>query len=618
MTPLRRRRRFGRLRASAATVFVLALGWVGITGPDAPLAEAAAEGDMARVEALLAQGADVDAAQGDGMTALHWAARHGSVGMTEVLLAAGAELEPTTRLGAYTPLHMAAELGRHQVVDRLLGAGANPQAITTTGVTPLHFAAEAGSVESIESLVAAGAELDARDDAAQRTPLMFAAGRGRTEAVAALLAHGADVSARTRVVDFIARSEYDREERRERDERMKAEREAREKELGIWTPPEEDEEEEAKLVVDPDDPDIQVPQPEDDVADGEEESDGEESDEERESTPQPLGYDDLVGKQGGLTALHLAARDGRTEEVRLLLEAGADLNARTEGDQSTPLLVSLINGHYDLALEMLEAGADPNLASEDGVAPLYATLNNRWAPKALYPQPTAFKQQESSYLDVLQALLDAGADPNVRVNSHIWYTSYNFDLLGVNFRGATPFWRAAYATDVPAMRLLIEGGADPNIPTEKAPERRRRRSSDNEDEEDPSGLPPVPVGGPAVYPIHAASGVGYGVARAGNSHRHAPNGWLPAVRYLVEELGADVNQRDDDGYSAVHHAASRGDNELIEYLVSQGADVTFVSRRGQTTVDMANGPQQRVQPFPETIALLESLGAVNNHNCMSC
>lgn len=604
----------GRLRLSAATALLMALGWVGAVGPDAPLADAAANEDLARVEALIAEGADVNASQGDGMTALHWAARHGNASMTELLLEAGAGMESTTRLGAYTPLHMAAELGRADVVDVLVSAGADVAAVTSTGVTALHFAAASGNVDTIDQLLAAGADIDAPDDAAQRTPLMFATGHGRTDAVAALLAHGADVSAETRVVDFIARSEYDDEERKERDERVKAEREAREKELGIWTPPEEDE---AKLVVDPDDPDVQVTELDD--QDEEDDADDEESDdEERESTPQPLGYDDLVGKQGGLTALHLAARDGRIDEVRMLLAEGADLNARTGGDQSTPLLISLINGHYDMALEMIEAGADPNLASEDGVGPLYATLNNRWAPKALYPQPTAFKQQESSYLDVLGALLAAGADPNVRVNSHIWYTSYNFDLLGVNFRGATPFWRAAYATDVPAMRILIEGGADPNIPTEKAPSRRFRRNDDDDEEEDPSGLPPAEIGGPAVYPIHAASGVGYGVSRAGNSHRHAPNGWLPAVRYLVEELGVDVNQRDDSGYSAVHHAASRGDNELIEYLVSQGADVTFVSRRGQTTVDMANGPQQRVQPFPETIALLESLGAVNNNNCVSC
>ena len=97
-----------------------------------------------------------------------------------------------------------------------------------------------------------------------------------------------------------------------------------------------------------------------------------------------------------------------------------------------------------------------------------------------------------------------------------------------------------------------------------------------------------------------------------------PDGWLPAVRYLVEVIGADVNERDHNGYSPVHHAAARGDNELILYLVGKGADVTLVSRKGQTTADMANGPYQRTQPYPETVALLEGLGSKNNHNCVSC
>ena len=86
----------------------------------------------------------------------------------------------------------------------------------------------------------------------------------------------------------------------------------------------------------------------------------------------------------------------------------------------------------------------------------------------------------------------------------------------------------------------------------------------------------------------------------------------------IIELFADVNALDHNGYSAVHHAAARGDNELILYLVSRGADVTGVSRKGQTTADMANGPYQRVRPSPETVALLERLGATNNHNCVSC
>jgi len=121
-----------------------------------------------------------------------------------------------------------------------------------------------------------------------------------------------------------------------------------------------------------------------------------------------------------------------------------------------------------------------------------------------------------------------------------------------------------------------------------------------------------------VYPIHAAAGVGYGNGFAGNSHRHAPDGWMPAMRYLVEELHADVNARDAQGYTPLHHAAARGDNDMILYLVSKGADVTAVARSGQTTADMANGPVQRVSPFPATVALLEKLGSKNNHRCVSC
>jgi ankyrin repeat protein len=93
---------------------------------------------------------------------------------------------------------------------------------------------------------------------------------------------------------------------------------------------------------------------------------------------------------------------------------------------------------------------------------------------------------------------------------------------------------------------------------------------------------------------------------------------MPAMKYLVEVLHADVNARDQQGMTPLHHAAARGDNEMIEYLVAHGADPKAVSRTGRTTVDMANGPVQRLRPFPETIALLEKLGAINQHHCVSC
>ena len=114
------------------------------------------------------------------------------------------------------------------------------------------------------------------------------------------------------------------------------------------------------------------------------------------------------------------------------------------------------------------------------------------------------------------------------------------------------------------------------------------------------------------------AGTGYSEGFAGNAHRYAPTGLLAAVKYLVEELGADVNAEDEDGNTAVHNAASRGDNEMIQYLVSKGADVKKINRSGQTTIDVANGPVQRTQPYPETIKLLMGLGAKNNNKCVSC
>jgi ankyrin repeat protein len=111
-----------------------------------------------------------------------------------------------------------------------------------------------------------------------------------------------------------------------------------------------------------------------------------------------------------------------------------------------------------------------------------------------------------------------------------------------------------------------------------------------------------------------AAGAGYD----GNFQVLSPLGFLPALKYLVEELHMDVNVLDAKGYSAVHYAAFRGDNEMIKYLVSKGADPKVVAKDGMTTVDYANGPVQRLQPFPETIKLLESMGAINNHKCKSC
>ncbi|MYB07342.1 MAG: hypothetical protein F4Y24_13405 [Gemmatimonadetes bacterium] len=588
----------GALRASGwVSALLLALLLPAGVGHDSPVADAAMRGDAAAVRALIADGADVNVAQGDGMTALHWAASNRDPGLARMLVEAGADIGAGTRIGRYTPLHVAAQAGAGEVAEVLLGAGAEPDAAITVGggARPLHLAAASGSERAVWALVAAGADVNAAEESWAQTPLIFAASKGRTEVVAALLDAGADPAIHTRVMDVTSRAVYDRIERAERNRRIR-EGQPWGPEVAAEVRRQHEEESRRRELA--------------------EAASAAEAETRMIEEPEPLSYGELVGGHGGLTALLHAVREGHAETALALIDGGADINQVSAGDGTSPILMATINGHYDLAMRFLELGADPTIASHAGATPLFAAINTHWAPKSRYPQQHIYMQQDHTYLEVMEKLLAAGADPNARLTRHLWFMSYNFDLLQIDAKGATPFWRAAYALDVEAMQLLVARGADPSMATERVPSRRFGRGGG--EEVDHSGLPPVPVGGPAVYPIHAASGVGYGQGFAANAHRHVPDGWVPAVRYLVEELGADVNARDLEGFSPIHHAAARGDNELILYLVEQGADVTLVSRRGQTTVDMANGPVQRIQPFPETIALLESLGAVNNHNCVSC
>ena len=569
-----------------------------------PVADAAMRNDVEAVRALLADGADVDVPRGDGMTGLHWAALNGNAEIAGLLIGAGADLDAATRLGAHTPLHIAGKEGNGEIVAILAEAGADVAAVTETGATPLHFAAAAGVMRAVTTLLAHGAAVDAAEPEWGQTPLMFAAALGRTKAVAKLLEAGADATITARVMDLVERDILDRaSERRRRAEiaEMRGGTDAQSYPVesgvaGRTTPqasaaPATSREEQARQAA-------------------------QEALEARRQTgePIPLNYADLVGKHGGLSAIHLAAREGHAATVMALLDGGVDIDLPSAADGTTPMLMAAINGYFDLVATLLARGADPNLASDAGAAPLYAVLNMHWAPKARHPQPLEHEQQETGYLELMRTLLEAGADVDARLKRTLWFTTYNRDLLGVDRTGATPFWRATHATDVPAMKLLLEYGADPGLPTIKVPQRRFGPRDDT----DHSGLPPVPIGDPAVYPVHAAAGVGYGQGFAGNSHRHAPDGWMPTMRFLVEELGADVNARDLNGYTPLHHAAARGDNEMILYLVERGADVTAVARNGRTTVDMANGPVQRIQPFVETVALLERLGAKNNHRCVSC
>jgi ankyrin repeat protein len=645
-----------RNRVLAVLVVVVCSVAVGGAAINAPVADAAKRGDLEAVKTLLKDGADVNAPLGDGMTALHWAAERGDIQLTSTLLYAGANVTAVTRVGQYTPLHIAARTGNAAVVKALLDARADVNAKTSpSGATALHLAATAGSVDVISALVDAKAEINAKEPEWDQTPLIFAAAAGRTEAVKVLLRRGADPNAQAKAIDLGKESQLDR-----------AARQLQTKILDATVPKGQ------KATASQVQAAIQaarellrsgkVPPPDPNARGGEE----------RNFNPEEVNPPQNF--KGGMTALHHAVRQGFVETARALIEGGADVNRPMGGDGSSPLVVATINGQFDSAMLLIEKGADPNIAMKGtGVAPLWAAVNTQWQPRTRFPQPQNSEQQKHTYLEVMEALLEAGADVNARIAQHPWimvYTGCGNGNCGLaDTAGSTPFWRAAYSVDVDAMKLLARYGADVNIPTSASG---RGRGFGGGRGGPPPGAqgapaapgaagaaapgspaaaplpgaaqglvardvgaggavpptpdadqerytaPPVPAGGPGAFPIHAAAGVEYGEGFAGNAHRHAPGGWLPAMKYLVEELGADVNARDNDGYTPLHHAAARGDNEVILYLVSKGADVKAVARTGQTTADMANSPVQRLSPIPETVALLMKLGSKNSNRCVVC
>ena len=715
-----------RIAFGLLTAGVLAIGSAVVMAQSqvaSPVADAAKAGNIVKVRALLQQGVDASAPQPDGMTPLHWAAERGDKAMADALILGGANVSAVTRLGQYTPLHLAARNGSGPVVRSLTKAGAKASVLTSSGATPLHFAAEAGSADAINALADAGADVNAKESENGQTPLIFAASAGNVDAMKALIKRGADVNLPSKMVDLAKEQALTRQSATIR-------RQVLNSMVPQGTPPTASQQQAAvqaareyyatgKLPPAPaatagaggpggggggggrgggrggagggaaaaDDPAALA------AAGGGFAGRGS-----LQGITDPNNTEGpslSSNAKGGLTPLHHAAREGYTAAITALLDAGADINKKSS-DGNTPLLVALINGQFDVAMQLVEKGASVNTPGDAyGITPLWAAVNSRWQPRTRYPQPQEMDYQKATYLDVMKALLEGGADPDARVKGHPWFMVYsdcgNANCGLSNVTGSTAFWRAAYGTDVNAMKLLVKYSADPNIPTmaaggggrggggggaagfagrgggaggpdapagaAPAPAQAAQGSGatppvaggaapapgggaaqfggrggggggaagggraggpGGAGGPDPSGLPPVPAGGPGVPPLHAAAGAEYGEGFAGNAHRHAPEAWLAAVKYLVEELHMDVNSRDDGGYTPLHHAAARGDNEVILYLVSKGADVKAVSRRGQTTADMANGPVSRITPMPETIALLEKLGSANSHKCASC
>lgn len=307
-----------------------------------------------------------------------------------------------------------------------------------------------------------------------------------------------------------------------------------------------------------------------------------------------------VETMGGNSALHFAAREGQMDAVRALVETGANVNVVSGSDKISPITQAIIIGHFDIAKYLLDHGADPNLATAGGLTPLWATIDARWAQREWYPPPLGIVEQEkTNYLDLMKELLAHGASVNARLGKKPYFRTFG-NSGGPDPAGSTAFWRAVDANDLDAMRLLLAAGADPNIATLHG-----------------------------STPLQVAAGMHHSIQGANK----VPNARLTIVKFLVEELGADMNAKDDKGYTILHGSALANDPDVIRYLVQKGANVkaradqisgsgdgggTAIAAekgKGDTVADMANGWSMNFPQHPDTVNLLINLGSEFSNTC---
>ena len=292
-----------------------------------------------------------------------------------MLLYAGANVRATTRLGGYTPLHLASQGGHAPVVAALVAAGADANAATTTGATPLMLAAAVRQRRRGEALLEAGADVNAKETANGQTALMFAAGLDRADVVRLLLARGADCEGRRRRSSTSPRltappTEAGTQQRQSRQRRPAGRRRA-----------------------------------------------GTQCDGAPASTRgvSLQRADRRAGRPDG-AALRRAAGQRRRRRRRCV-ERGADVNQRQPGRQDRRRCsIAIINGHFDLAMYLLEHGADPEPRERRRRdAALRRAQRPVGAEGRLSAAARATCSRRDHYLDLMKLLLDKGADPNARL-----------------------------------------------------------------------------------------------------------------------------------------------------------------------------------------------------------
>ncbi len=589
------------------TIVVGAALWLSFTGA-APanaaseVADAAMHGDRTGLRLLLERSADVNAAQADGATALHWAVYSEDVEAVQLLLRAKADVSARNREGA-TPLSLACVNGNAEIIALLLGAGADVDERLPNGETPLMMAARTGGTDALYVLLERGADVHAAETLRGTTALMWAAAYGNPAAVKVLIEHGADVSARSAKV-AAGRRPYLAPTARARIEAFRRQ----EGQAGTTIPGDLSDAANASTDDTKDSGGVTPrgePREVSSIAVQEElllareraaaaasARTAPKSADAPPSAQAPVASDDdeaggagrNAEDRGGLTALVFAARQGDLESVRVLLEAGADVNQTTEYGW-TAVLAATQNRYYRLGKFLMEHGADPKITNRGGWAPLYIATDNRNIEGGDYPP----RKPDMDHLEYIELLLANGADVNARMRSST-ETRTIFTHQWLYEEGATPFLRAAQSGDLVLLELLLAHGADPSIDTYAG-----------------------------VTPLMVASGIGW---VEGVTYEWSEAQTLETVKLLLD-LGADVNAKElEDGRTALMGAAHKGRNDVVQLLADHDADLAardigsrdsihVLAGATWAAIDYADGlvrvGVQSAIPHPETAALLRRL-----------
>jgi ankyrin repeat protein len=584
----------------------------------AEIADAAAAGNKAEIGRLLKGGADVNAQQADGATALQWAAYRGDAPLAGLLLKAGATPGLANHNGA-TPLWLAATRGDAAVIQALLKGGADANEELPLARRPLMLAARSGNVEAVHALLEHGADVNAIETARGTSALMQAADQGHAEVLKELIRGGANVAAMSKPLMRDGRSAALGNANDPR-------RAVRQQAIAVLCEAEKPDLEQVRILRVLLMGASQTSLPAAELCKGirrsglgfvtidgaggnagagvggevvfELDAEGnplldEEGNPILDANADPLPASTGRGRRppprepdgGALTALVYAARAGSIDAARVLLEGGADVNQTTRYGWS-PLLAATQNRNYLMAKFLVERGANVNLANKGGWTPLYLATDNRNIEGGDYPTRTA----DMDSLAYITYLLDKGADVNARITEST-ETRTVFTNQWLNEDGATAFLRAAQSGDLELLKLLVARGADPKINTKLG-----------------------------VTPLAVAAGIGWveGVTR-----ERTTGETVEAVKFLLS-LGLDPNLQADTGRVALHGAAHKGATEVVQVLVAAGARMDVrdfgntdnrgspgLSTRTWLPIDYADGlvrvGVQSAIPHPETARVLREL-----------